>query len=45
MIAEGLLPLLPDGRTIYRLQRGLEAMQWIRAWCGCRQYIEWRDVE
>ena len=29
-----------SGRWFYRMQKGLEAMLYIRAWCGCRQDLE-----
>ena len=29
-----------NGRWYYRMQKGLEAMYYIRAWCGCRQDLE-----
>ena len=29
-----------NGRWFYRMQKGLEAMYYIRAWCGCRQDLE-----
>lgn len=34
-----------SGRWYYKMQLGLQQMLWIRAWCGCRQYIEGVDGE
>ena len=28
------------GRWYYKMQMGLKAMYYIRAWCGCRQDLE-----
>jgi len=40
MIPDGLLTLRSDGRLLYKAYRGYEQMLYIRAWCGCRQYVE-----
>ena len=29
-----------NGRWFFKMQKGLEAMYFIRAWCGCRQDLE-----
>lgn len=31
------------GRWYYKMQKGLEAMYYIRAWCGCRQDLEAKE--
>lgn len=47
MIPEGLLVMMPRGygRLMYRAQKGYEQMCRIRAWCGCRQFVEGEDDE
>lgn len=29
-----------NGRWFFKMQKGLEDMFYIRAWCGCRQDLE-----
>ena len=31
------------GRWFFKMQKGLEAMCYIRAWCGCRQDLEAKE--
>ena len=32
-----------DGRWFVKMQEGLEAKYYIRAWCGCRQDLEGKE--
>ena len=32
-----------NGRWFFKMQKGLEAMYYIRAWCGCRQDLEGKE--
>ena len=32
-----------NGRWFFKMQKGLESMYFIRAWCGCRQDLEAKE--